>query len=345
MKQRIYCKNHQQGVVSIVTVVLLSIILTLITTAFVRATLSNQRQALDNQMSLQAYYAAESGINDATTYLATNYASFKVNPIDGSTNCGDFMSLLNPGSDVLDSSSSTKYSCLLVSDKVPNILLSSPTAGQVNRFKITDVSGQPINRLKITWGNAGQSIPNGSPGFLSKSTWNNGVALLKLSLYFPTNASNLTRSDLLTKQKTFFLRPTTGGSNSLNATAADGTVSEVKCTVATGSCYVDINSIGTTVGGEFYIAVTPIYNSSSISIEAYTAASTDPVKIQDAQISIDATGRVNDVYRRVEVRRALTPSYDFPDGVVSSAGDLCKQFVAWPGGSSDEAAGSCSLNP
>ena len=55
----------QQGIVSLMTVTLISILLTIITTGFLRIITRSQRAAIDKQLSAQAYYAAETGIEDA----------------------------------------------------------------------------------------------------------------------------------------------------------------------------------------------------------------------------------------------------------------------------------------
>ena len=57
--------NNQQGVVSFFTVIFITLLLLILTTAYIRLMVNEQRQATDNDLSSRAFYAAESGVNDA----------------------------------------------------------------------------------------------------------------------------------------------------------------------------------------------------------------------------------------------------------------------------------------
>ena len=63
-------RTDQKGIASLVIVILIMFLLTLIVLAMTRNTNQQQRQALDRQLNSQAFYAAESGVNDAFHYLA-----------------------------------------------------------------------------------------------------------------------------------------------------------------------------------------------------------------------------------------------------------------------------------
>ena len=75
MKQR--QAKDERGMVAIMIAMFLMIILSLITLGFLRLMQREQRQALDNSLSTQAYYAAESGINDAVKAARANPAYAK----------------------------------------------------------------------------------------------------------------------------------------------------------------------------------------------------------------------------------------------------------------------------
>ena len=339
-------QSNQAGVVSIITVVLLAMVLTLITTAFVRSTTSNLRQALDNQLSTRAFYAAETGINDATTILNSQIT---IPPeAMNSDNCNSFLDIIKankpfPGNDdpnIINSTDNVKYTCVLVKNKIDNIILTDPSVSKGYMFRLKRVDGNQVNDLQIKWGNNGQSIPSGTATeLLTKENWGvNGIALIRITLYYP---SNFTRSSLINNQKTFFLRPvSSNGTNDLNFGTNPSTPQSiplgVNCT-AQSTCTLNVLNISKLPGiGSFvYIKVTPIYNSSNLTITAYDST-WKAVQLEDAQYSIDVTGRANDVYRRLEVRRSVTNSFSYPDSVVK-AGDLCKQFVLYPEGITDTA--------
>jgi hypothetical protein len=57
--------RREGGFVSIIVCMIIMTILSLITIGFAQIMAREQRQALDRQLSSQAFYAAESGVNDA----------------------------------------------------------------------------------------------------------------------------------------------------------------------------------------------------------------------------------------------------------------------------------------
>ena len=61
-KQQAIARN-QDGLVSIIIVVILMIVISIIVLSFAKVVRNEQRQTLDRQLSTQAYYAAESGVN------------------------------------------------------------------------------------------------------------------------------------------------------------------------------------------------------------------------------------------------------------------------------------------
>src|SRR5665213_517516 len=63
-------QKDESGVVAIIVVMILVTILALIRVGFSKLMNREVRQALDRQLSVEAYYAAESGTNDAKSYLS-----------------------------------------------------------------------------------------------------------------------------------------------------------------------------------------------------------------------------------------------------------------------------------
>lgn len=355
-------KTDETGVISIITVILLSMVLTLITTAFVKSANSNQRQALDTQLSTQAFYAAESGINDVTSIL-NNGLSAQVKGALNKNECNSFLDVIKSGTytnllgsnpdgsspNVLERNSPIQYTCVLVSDSVPNLLLDK---GNSAIFKIQADDNSVIDQLSISWG-ADRTVPTGSAAELyDQSNWRkeNGqdkdrVALIRLTFYYP---SSWDRVNLISDQKTFFFRPVRAqGVDEVNTANNNEATIGVDCNGANGPCSINLTHIASLTTGSdtdnLYIRVAAIYNTFDESNMTITAIGQDglPKRLINAQYSIDVTGRANDVYRRIEIRRSIAPDLNFPNNVVESAGDLCKQFTVWPGSSTDEAG--CSF--
>src|ERR1700761_8288581 len=63
-------RRDEQGMVSILVTMIMVIVISLIVIGFAEVSRRNQREALDNQLSTQAYYAAESGVNAAVQYFS-----------------------------------------------------------------------------------------------------------------------------------------------------------------------------------------------------------------------------------------------------------------------------------
>jgi Tfp pilus assembly protein PilX len=59
-------EDKQAGMVAIMVTMILMIVISLIVVGFAQISRRNQRQALDRQLSTQAFYAAETGVNDAS---------------------------------------------------------------------------------------------------------------------------------------------------------------------------------------------------------------------------------------------------------------------------------------
>jgi Tfp pilus assembly protein PilX len=62
-------QTNQSGIVSLIIVAILAIVLGLVAIGFSQLTNRELKQAGDRELNAQAFYAAESGVNDALAYL------------------------------------------------------------------------------------------------------------------------------------------------------------------------------------------------------------------------------------------------------------------------------------
>jgi Tfp pilus assembly protein PilX len=69
--------DNESGFASLVVASVLIVVLSLMTVGFAQLMRSNQTSALNKQLSDQAYYAAESGINDAAQAYNAGYSLSK----------------------------------------------------------------------------------------------------------------------------------------------------------------------------------------------------------------------------------------------------------------------------
>ena len=122
-------RASEVGMISIMTTMVLMIIISLIALGFAQISRRNQRESLDRQLSTQAFYAAESGVNDARDLIANAVNAGTTVPDKDACDdngAGAFYATLNP---VIDAAKNVEYSCLLV-DTAPTELRYSDVGRQ-----------------------------------------------------------------------------------------------------------------------------------------------------------------------------------------------------------------------
>ena len=319
---------------SILVSMIFIIILSLITTSFALLMRREQRQALDRQLSTQAFYAAETGINDAIKNINVNSS----NQDCSTTNTGQPQDL----------GDGLAYSCVLI-DKTPTSLEYS----QIETDKSTIIpvqAAQGIQKIKINWESS-----DGDHNFASSSVAFNlpqesyltnpanssyfayvggGTGILRASV-MPITAS-LSRTDLTNNVQTMFLYPQagTGSANQrgYNANqAVQGDIVSGKCNTSNTprKCSVEITNLPSVTN--YYLRLKSIYHASNVSIQAFaTNASTTPLALIGTQAKIDSTGRANDVLRRIQVRVPIQNEYMYPEFALETADDICKLITTIP---------------
>src|SRR5512146_1449289 len=141
-------KLDEEGFASIVITLVLIIILALVTIGFAQLARREQRDALNKQLAGQAYYAAESGVNDTVKNLA---AIAVANPPDDQ--CLDTTNPNFPLNPQIDQTRGVSYSCILVNMKPPNLLYDN-VAAEEDRYVAFSTDPNPMTSLKISWGSA-----------------------------------------------------------------------------------------------------------------------------------------------------------------------------------------------
>lgn len=234
----------------------LVLVLSLITVSFAELMRREQRSALDKHLSTQAYYAAESGINDASQAI---YAGFEGNK-DSCEPLGSGDSRL--GSQFLKGASSNQvgdtedhgYTCLLI-DTTPKSL--EYTIG-ANDNKATQLSGGPdegtrVFNIVVSWqpevgidptfrNDADRTFPpNGAP-------WDATTGVIRVGLTPLNECVTFDRACLMQKNLTTFLYPnrslggsqTTLGSYEGTMNFADNITTDARNgAIIDGGCHAD----------------------------------------------------------------------------------------------------------
>lgn len=330
MRKKSQLQDKQSGLVSIVVTIMIMLIITLIVLAFARIARREQRQALDRQLSTQAFYAAETGINDAIAVLKTNPTATK-------TSCGaDGPFTADP---TLNSANGVSYTCLLVNNKQDSLEYSVGEPAAVAPLKSVDAAGTPTNmdHIYISWQGKDNTTLTGCSGLTLPlaDSWpaDCGAGLLRLDLV-PVAAS-LDRTTLVNSTMTAFLFPSAPGAGSTTGTlnyvdaqgfGQQGRKYQVTCvaspTPPTHQCTMDIT---VPAGNQYQVRFQSLYKNSRVNIRATNGVAA--LKLIDAQATIDSTGKASDVLRRIQVRVPLSgPTGVTGDYAIQSADDLCKQF-------------------
>lgn len=326
--------NKQSGLVSFIVVITLVIILSLITTSFALLTRREQRRALDRQLSTQAFYAAESGVNAAIKKVQDNPGLNKNDcALDASwadQNLGDQLS----------------YTCVLVNNQPTSLEYSPVLTDESKVIKVQSVSGN-ITKISISWQ---ASDITGSPTFSSGSPYvlpqkppvsnsmnsPTGTGMLRASI-MPILSGGISRVNLAGMSRTLFLYPkgsagtpvTYTHDNVMNSTQ-DGQFVDGNCNSGRTPKFcqvdVDVSSLNT---GLFYLRLRSVYKNSNVSIKAYNNAGTE-LPLIGAQAVIDSTGKANDVLRRIQVRVPIENTYYYPEYGIETTGNLCKKLNVFP---------------
>jgi len=322
---------EEKGMVSIIVTMVMIVVITLIVIGFARITRRDQRQIIDNQLSTQAFYAAESGVNDVIKNLSSITSA--------NTGCTD---LLTPNGiklqNVLGNNSGISYTCLLV-NPAPNALGYGAIDTQKSTVIPLNVSS-PIDSIKLSWQSANLPPPPYTPNLScpaigtfpdSTSYTSCDAGMFRIDLV-PVSGV-LTRSGLANSDLAAVLQPKLGGSGSLPAASMTGATADANCNTASSPlCTLTITGLSMFNATNYMIRIRSLYVSNSLTIQAFPVGSTTPLNLSGAQAVIDSTGKANDVLRRIVVRVKTAGNYDgIPEFAIQSQDTICKRFYTYSG--------------
>lgn len=337
--------KDQQGVVSIIVTAIIVVLLTLITVGFTKIIGREQRQTIDRQLSTQAFYAAETGVNDAAAAITNPDPSLRYTT--DKTDCQpDGSSSFPAGSNQLDAAQGVEYSCLLI-DQAPFSLEYGSIGTDASAYipiNGVDSSGAATNisRIRISWQDeqGGTTFAPGGlfPRFPAAGNWTSNTGVLRTSL---TNVSGtLDRSTLINSTFTAFLYPQAGGLGSPPTTSyttsrpEQGRIVGGRCNAGndgtggrpTKYCTVEITGLS---APSYFLRLKSIYANSAVTITAFDASDA-PLRLARAQALVDSTGKANDVLRRIQVRVPARDDYNYPEYAIDSADSICKRLSVGP---------------
>lgn len=360
-------RSNQQGFVAIFSVLIIMGILTLLAIGFSSITRQAQRRTLDDQLNTQAFYAAESGVNQV--YANRESLADKescVNESDGY----DY--------EVGDPGLGATISCLLIDTDPTSLEFGTvPLVGD-NPLVAYVGSTEDISRLRFYWDSTEASAPisrfsatesytevqnagpsymyvfdstTGNPRFRPVTEWGNAIGVVRVDL---VPANDLARAQTAGNGYTFFLYPgsrsgTTEPGESISTgpatpvspgTSGKGEVVGRQCSLPQDGGYRCAANIDLSApGAAFYMRLQSYYSATKVRVEGQ---STDDTRVNfiGGQALVDSTGRVADVSRRIQVRLPLfEPSGYHESFSILSASSICKRLVVMSGAASASTSG------
>ncbi|HET8709293.1 MAG TPA: hypothetical protein VFL85_03350, partial [Candidatus Saccharimonadales bacterium] len=328
-------RHTQAGMVAIMVTLILMIVISLLVLGFAEVSRHEQNNSLDNQLSDQAFYAAESGINDAASVIRDRLATGASLP--KKVTCKDTPEYSFSSTSDLSGDGSVSYSCILINPaplKLNYSVGADPVvvpliSGSGAKFKTITISWTPVpnvdgsmpaNPLGGCLSSAGDLPPAKNAG-----AWACPYPMIRTEIV-PT--TSLTRSNLLGNTRVDFLEPVTAGPGTVSINQ-NGQVVGANCSGGSNPvCKVEITNFNS---AKYYMRLASIYGSTHVTITATDASGADG--LEGAQADIDATGKAHGVLRRIVVAIDLNDanSYRLPSAAIAVGDTICKRFSTGKG--------------
>lgn len=345
-------KLNQTGLVSIVVTLIIMIILGLIIMGFARLSRREQRQALDRQLSSQAYYAAETGVNDAVDKIKQEFANplntgldFASATVNYLADCDTFMNdsgLLAASRNQVDGDT-VSYTCLFADPDPTTLEYGNVDTANSRVIPITGKSGVTINSLTINWQDKDggtrvtSSCGAGFPNLPAVGAWDCNTGVMRIDLV--PSQGGLNRAGLVDGNSTVYLYPSTSGTNSMSYSSTSGArpgfgnqgiIHRVRCQPAGSTtnpkqCQLTITGLNR---NSYVLRLKSIYRPSAVTI----SGNNGNLEMSGVQAMIDATGKANDVQRRIQARIPLSNlNSPYPEFGIQTVDSICKRFEVAPG--------------
>lgn len=347
-------KLDQRGAVSLISVVIFATIITVLITAYLRSAVSQNNEAINYDFSTRAYYAAESGVQDASRLATVDKTD--CDPID--------QRLAQLGTDEFGLS----YTCQLV-DFTPQTLEGEvqPANNSVTLEVDPENNQNPADpTLVVRWSKQYSSAelqPTGAyealfprdgtvaefppiSGWFAGGQEANPVHALLRAAVISHVDSRFDRSDI--SQRVVFLNPIQAGHSSitaLNLNKGAGIAEQQEQLMRNAACYTNNADSGDGFKGyscemrirlnnynfsteKVYIHIGAIYKSTNFAIELLDG--NDSVPLANSQLTVDVTGRAGqNVFRRIKQTVSLGgyAGHEGPDAALIVGEGICKQFA------------------
>lgn len=352
MKLQKISSKDQRGIASITVTVVFIMVISLIVLGFSQVSRRNSREALDRHLSSQAFYAAETGANDAAIRLAKMLENG--DPLEEQTECVD-NDKYTKNSGKLDEENDVSYSCLLVNPFPSTQQFTNMTGSKIVALNANESSNGLLNSLPMEWSRTAahtESRIGTCPGTRAGATWTDfpdvaewnskcPYAVLRVDIVQNNETTRSSAQAAAKATMTFFVYPKQGNissppnieyasqpsnaGNPYGQGASQGKVYAAACNHEV--CKFNLTGLDFPNG---YMRIKALYRDAA---EVQVKASSGNFK--GGQVAIDSTGKAQDVLRRIQVRRPLSGSGSsnvagFSDNALQTEKSICKRFEISP---------------
>lgn len=328
--QRKSLVKDQSGMVAFVVTSFIIIMMSLLVLAFSQSTRREQRQALDRQLSTQAYYTAESAINETIKYISGLPPGVQMEK----NNCDPLTGADANKLKSQDTQEIFKYTCIMW-DRDPEKLTFQNLNDQGKIVSLQTSSGD-LESINITWedpsgGNISPSCTGGNsfPPASGAGAYSCALGMIRVSI-FPFTGD---RASLIDSTYTAFFRPNNSAVGGLasfyrhaSGASTQGQVVSASCNGKT--CKATINDLPL---GKNFLFVKSIYKPSNVEIDGVLrfTGGAGVAQFSEGQIEVDATARANDVLKRTKVS-VPNNQYDRPGYSSEVMAGICKELDTYP---------------
>lgn len=315
---------RQRGIVSLLTTVIISTLLLIITTSMAALMSGELRQATDSDQSTKAYFAAESGVEDALQRIKPLIKSGAAITNDGTC--------IQPtlASTAVQDSLGVSVTCQRI------VELTSSLTGKVERDEAREIeliARGGMNRIELYWnidpryapGSEGDARNLAAPSnFPAGAGWQYPAVMeVIIAAYKADGGATIGPGDIEPLQ-TMTIRPGTNGNPTGNI--GDNVVQTANCTTPptanTYNCYFRMDGFN---GGRnnYVIRLKARYAGTHFKMVPLTG--NNAITVPDNYITVDVTAKSGNVYRRVirkvPRRAGLVSGLEY---VIFGDGEVCK---------------------
>lgn len=326
--------NRQSGIVSLAISIIVGILLTIIVVSMIQVMIRVQREATDGDLSTQAYYAAESGVEEALLTLQNKLKTNSLTEMDFANTCTTGAPQAN----------GSLYTCQRVTHLTNQLSGVIERDGQPVQIDLSDI---PFDHIVLSWnsqadcnnnssgGCSGVGTPTyslpanfpGASGALGINTWHNPAVPELTTVSFPVNRSSIRASDVTLT--TSVIKPGSSTSTQAYTTSpVNGDCSNPISATPGGpgsyNCQIELDSFGS---GAHIIRLRARYAGMHYLMRFFDSAN-NPIPVPDQFATIDVTAQSGDVFRRIVYKVRLVSGTANVDYAIYSDTNICKNITS-----------------